>query len=333
MRIPRTAVGLFLAASFASCGGSAGPVDGARAMEHVRNLVALGPRPPGSDALWKAGDYIQAELRALGLTPQEQVWTDPKEKIRFRNVWVQVPGEDPAEGPILAIGSHYDTKVFHGHATPAHNFSFVGAIDGGGASGLLIELARHLVARKNRPNIWLIWFDGEESLEVQWNDDRALFGSRHFVATMQADKTRFPKGLNQRLKVFVLLDLIGDRDIKLDKDVTSNPDLNRIFLEAAKVLGEEQRMFRWELPAEFKDDHLPFRQKGVTVVDLIDFAWRIPEQHKDPAKVPEAARGLQAWWHTEHDTLDKMSPRALAFAGNLVMGALPAIESTFYGAH
>ena len=33
------------------CGGSSGPVDGGRAFEHVKALVAIGPRPFGSDAL------------------------------------------------------------------------------------------------------------------------------------------------------------------------------------------------------------------------------------------------------------------------------------------
>ena len=37
-----------------------------------------------------------------------------------------------------------------------------------------------------------------------------------------------------------------------------------------------------------------------------------------------------AWWHTPDDTLDKMSAASLAFAGNLVWRALPAIEKKFY---
>ena len=40
--------------------------DGQRALDHTRNVVALGPRPAGSPALAKTRDYIRKELSALG---------------------------------------------------------------------------------------------------------------------------------------------------------------------------------------------------------------------------------------------------------------------------
>ncbi len=304
-----------------------GPVDGARALAHVEHLCnVIGPRPPGSPELQKAGDYIMDELRKLGLKPEEQVWTDPVEKIRFRNLFVQIDGQDPAAGPILGIGAHYDTKITHGHDKPDHNFRFVGAMDGAGGPAILIELARALLGDKRQTNIWLIWFDGEENIEFDWTkDERALFGSRHFVKTMAADRTRFPKGLRDRMKAFVLLDLIGDKDIKLDKDVTSSPELNEIFLQTATAMGEGHRMFKDQLSPKFKDDHIPFREFGVAVIDLIDFEGRIPKSLGGRERA-----GLQAWWHTEHDTPDKMSPAALKFAGDLVYLAVPAVEKHFY---
>lgn len=320
------AAGLLLALLPQCSSGIKGPIDGAAAMAHVEHLCnVIGPRPPGSPELQRAGDYILDELKKLGLKPEEQIWTDPVEKIRFRNLFVQIDGTDPVAGPILGIGAHYDTKVTHGHDKADQNFRFVGAIDGAGGPAVLLELARAFKNRKAGPNIWLIWFDGEESLEFDWKDERALFGSWHFVKTMSADKERFPKGLRDRMKTFVLLDLIGDKDIKIDKDVTSNPTLNQIFLDTATAMGEADRMFQDQLSKIFKDDHLPFREFGVTVVDLIDFQWRIPKERGGQEKP-----GLQAWWHTDKDTPDKMSKAALKFAGDLVYLAVPAIEKEFY---
>ncbi len=80
------------------------------------------------------------------------------------------------------IGAHYDTKLAEGHSDAAHNFPFLGAIDGGGGPAVLLELARALREQKSPPrvNLWLYWIDAEESLDWVWNDKRALLGSRAF---------------------------------------------------------------------------------------------------------------------------------------------------------
>lgn len=49
---------------FTSAG--AGGFDGSRAFEHVRHLVAIGPRPPGSDGIRQAQSYIGGQLKTFG---------------------------------------------------------------------------------------------------------------------------------------------------------------------------------------------------------------------------------------------------------------------------
>ena len=43
-----------------------GGFDGAQAFEHVRHLVAIGPRPPGSDGIHQAQAYITEQLKSYG---------------------------------------------------------------------------------------------------------------------------------------------------------------------------------------------------------------------------------------------------------------------------
>ncbi|MHC5064133.1 MAG: M28 family metallopeptidase [Planctomycetota bacterium] len=307
------------------CGGYEGPVEGARAFEKVEKLVSFGPRPAGSSALRSTAAYIESEIKSLGLPVNVQDFEDPEQApgIQFRNVWTEIPGKDPTAGPIILIGAHYDTKLASGHSDPAHNFPFVGAIDGGGASGVLLELARVLRKRPNPvANIWLVWFDGEESIDWDWNEDRSLFGSRHFVKTMSADKIRFPSNLGKRMRAMILMDLIGDRRIKLDRDGNSNKKLQDLFLEAAAKIGAEHKMYRFK--SAFSDDHIPFRDAGVRVIDLIDFHYRTPSS-RSPDEPSDIAR-YEAWWHTAEDTLDKISPDSLEFVGDLVWTAIPMIE-------
>jgi glutaminyl-peptide cyclotransferase len=248
---------------------------------------------------------------------------------------------------VLLLGCHYDSKLCQGHPDPAHNFPFVAAIDGAGASGVLLELARVLNDHQTRarkgegslelitPNIWIVWFDGEECIEWDWTTEKSLLGSRHFARSMSNDKNLFPDGLAARLRVMVLLDLIGDKNIKIDKDTKSSAQLLEIFAAAAERMGETERMFEYESP--MTDDHEPFKDFGVTVIDLIDFRWRAPEEWKMSAEewqrrgITKPADGTYAaWWHTSEDTLDKMSPDSLAFAGNLVWHALTDIDEKFY---
>jgi glutaminyl-peptide cyclotransferase len=346
---------LALALLLTACGGgdreSKSPFDAARAFEHVETMVGFGPRPSGSAANRQQAEWLMGELKSYGLSPVEQTFQEDTfgktheldgEVITFRNVHCVVPGSDPEKGPFIVLGAHIDSKRTHGHAVPEQNFEFVGAIDGAGASAVMLELARVLAVRNRElvgkadapkvPNLWFVWFDGEENLEFDWvsdkedpryNDDQALFGSRHFVAELERNK------LLSRVGAMVLADLIGDKAIKIDRDLNSNKSLQDTFLAAADELGERGRMYAFQ--SEFTDDHLPFVRAGIPSVLLIDFAYRIPAQHESPEKygpVPEIAKDLQAWWHTPEDTVDKMAASSLGFVGDLIYTALPKIESS-----
>ncbi|HVJ26262.1 MAG TPA: hypothetical protein VM493_01930, partial [Vicinamibacterales bacterium] len=48
--------------------------DSARAFDHLKAIVDIGPRPASSAGLQKTRDYIKAQLTAIGLTPSEQAF-------------------------------------------------------------------------------------------------------------------------------------------------------------------------------------------------------------------------------------------------------------------
>ena len=311
----------------AACGGSSGPVDGGKAYGHLQAFVGFGPRPFGSDALGKTADYIGGELQKLGVAMKRHEVVHDKEKKTIRNLYAQIDGEDPQNGPILLIGAHYDTKVAEGHADAKCNFPFVGAIDGGGGPAVLIEVARALKALPQPPkcNVWLYWIDAEESIDWTWNDERALLGSKAFCAMLSKEK------LLSRVKAFVLIDLVGSKDWKIDRDGNSDTKLLDVFGAAAKAMGEDKRMYEFPSPADIqayrsrginwgtKDDHEVFKNYGVPSVLLIDFARRMPAEQKDPR--------FEQWWHTADDDLGAVDADALAFTGNLVLKALPDLEA------
>ena len=268
--------------------------DSNRAWEHLRQLVALGPRPAGSAAIEQSRTYIKDQLKAAGLTAVEQTWTDetPAGPTRMVNLIATIPG---ATKDRLVIAGHYDTKRFR-------EFRFVGASDGGSSAAFLIELGHVLNARKNALTIELLFLDGEEAV-VEWQGNDHTYGSRHYV-----DVAKRANALGS-LKAMVLIDMIGDRDLRIKRDTNSTGWLTDLIWTAARQQKLEATFVQDSTQVE--DDHLPFLQAGVPSVDIIDL-----ERYQQLGK-----------WHTAQDTLDAVSARSLQVVGDVVVAALPQIEA------
>jgi glutaminyl-peptide cyclotransferase len=270
--------------------GSAGGFDGNRAYEHVRQVVGIGPRTPGSAGAQATRDYIKKQLAAIGLTATEQAFDadTPVGRLHMVNVIVTIPGASPDR---IVFTGHYDTKIYR-------EFRFVGANDAGSSTAFLIEWARVLKARKNAYTTELLFLDGEEATLPDWQDPDNRYGSRHYVAAAQKTKTL------ASLKALVLVDMIGDKDLVIKRETYSTSWLTDIVWGAARKLGRGD-VFVAEGTA-IEDDHVPFLNAGVPAVDLIDLDY--------------------GPWHTPADTLDKVSARSLQVVGDVLLEALPAIE-------
>jgi Zn-dependent M28 family amino/carboxypeptidase len=269
---------------------SAPRFDGQKALDHVRAMVALGPRPAGSAALAKTRDYIKKELSALGLTAEEQAFeaSTPAGPIKMVNLRTVVGG--PSTAKRIVVAGHYDTKLFK-------DVKFVGANDGGSSAAFLIELARAVVRAPLATPIELLFLDGEEAVRPEWEDPDNRYGSRYYVNTARKD------GTLGTIQALVLVDMIGDRDLRIKRESQSTAWLTDVIWGVAAGLGRSQ--FVNEEMAVI-DDHLIFLEAGVPAVDLIDFEY------------PP--------WHTPDDTLDKVSAASLQVVGDVVLTSLRAIE-------
>ena len=265
--------------------------DGKRAFEHVRALVEIGPRVAGSPGAARARDYITEQLADLGLKVEEQAFDakTPLGVVRMVNLRATFPSEPATSGPRVLITGHYDTKLFE-------EFRFVGANDGGSSAAFLIELARVLKDAKRPLPIELVFFDGEEAVIDWYQNDDNTYGSRHYVQAARAD------GKLKDVRAMILVDMIGDRDLRILRESNSTPWLTDIIWNAAKRAGRRQFV---DEPLDVKDDHINFLQAGIAAVDIIDLDY--------PA------------WHTEADTLDKVSAESMQIVGEVLLAALPEI--------
>jgi len=267
--------------------------EAARAFDHVKRLVALGPHPSGSDAIMKAQEYIESELKSCGLKVTGDSFNaeTPRGKVAMKNIIAELRGEKP---DVVLITGHYDTKLQSG---------FVGANDGGSSAAAVLETARVLSKTTPKYTLWFVLFDGEEAV-VDWNEMDGkdnTYGSRHLASKLGAD------GTIRRIKAMVLFDMIGDKDLNIKREGESTPWLVDAIWRSAHALGYQKYFLNSE--QDISDDHLPFKDAGVPVVDLIDFDYG-PEH---------------SYWHTNLDTLDKISGESIKMVGDAVIRALPEI--------
>jgi Zn-dependent M28 family amino/carboxypeptidase len=267
--------------------------DSARAFEHLKQMVAIGPRPSGSPQLRQTRAYITRQLSSFGLKVEEQPFTaqTPIGPIEMVNLIVRLPGKRQDR---LLITGHYDTKLFKDQV-------FVGASDGASSGAFLIELARVLKDQPRELTHELVWFDGEEAV-IAWDKDKdSTYGSRYYVQAAQK------AGAVKTIKAMVLIDMIGDRDLQIRRDSNSTPWLNEVVWAAARRVGHGGTFV--DEPTAIEDDHLPFLKVGIPSVDIIDLDYT-------------------AWHHQQEccDDISRVSARSLQIVGDVVIAALPDIE-------
>ena len=282
-------------------GGIANAATGEAALAHVRQLVALGPRPSGSTAHEAMQRYIVEQSEAAGWTVEQDRFTatTPAGPVPMNNIVARRPGAGSNSGSnsndrAIILAAHYDTKLFR-------EFRFVGANDGASGVGLLLALAPILAARDYNHSIWLVWLDGEESVG-EWTDTDSLYGSRHMAAKLEAE------GAVPKIAAFVLVDMVADRDLGIRRETNSTPWLTDLVWRAAGRIGH-QRYFL-NSTHTISDDHLPFLAAGIPSVDLIDLDYG----------------GIRTYWHTAEDTLDKVSAESLQVVGEVLLEAVAELD-------
>ena len=248
---------------------------GERALADVEAQVAFGPRIPGSTGHARVVEWMRRELSSTGwetrIQSAEMLGHSIQNVIAYRS-------DDP---PKIILAAHYDTRI---HAdrdpNPQKRLEPVpGANDGASGVSVLLELAR-VLSSESVP-LWLVFFDAEDNGNIQGWD--WILGSRAFVSELE-----------YRPEAVVIVDMIGDADLNIYIERTSDQLLvNEIWTEASN-LGYDQA-FIPEPKYSILDDHTPFLETGIPAVDIIDFDY--------------------PYWHTTNDTIDKVSAESLEIVG------------------
>ena len=273
---------------------------GDRALEYARQFVAIGPRWPTSPGHAKAEEFLRSQFKRDQLEEDAFTADTPIGPVAMRNFIVRFPGKKDG---VIVLATHYETNYW------LRKINFVGANDGGSTTGLLLAIADRLRAQTaggkklEGYSVWLLFDDGEESILPQWTDSDSLYGTRHLAAKWAGD------GTLGRIKAFILADMIGDKDLDIQRESRSADWLVALMTKAANKFGYGHHFFQTEEQVE--DDHLPFVQRGVPSIDVIDLDYG-PNN---------------SYHHTTQDTMDKISARSLTIDGDVFLETIRLIDA------
>ena len=261
--------------------------DGQRAYQDVLNQMAFGPRTPGSTAHDQTTTWLVAELEKAG-------WKVEVQELKYQGQPVRnVIAKKGSGQPWIIFGAHYDSRlVADQDKDPAlQTLPVPGANDGASGVAVLLELARALPDEVDKAKqIWLVFFDSEDQGNLAGWD--WIYGSRAFV-----------DHLSGQPDAMVLVDMIGDVDLNIYQEQNSDPQLTLQIWQTAASLGFHDQFIQ-KTKFRMLDDHIPFIQKGIPAVDLIDFDY--------------------PYWHTSQDTADKVSATSLEIVGKTLLAWLMA---------
>jgi hypothetical protein len=248
--------------------------DSKRAFAELRRQVELGPRPAGSTASRRLAALLRSSL------PSARFQRVPG---GLRNVIATVPGRNP--GRVVVVGAHYDTKDLDG---------FVGANDNASGVAVVRQLARTIRPRTLRPTVVFVFFDGEETPRGVPDSQirrRGLRGSKVAARSLRG------------AEAMILVDLVGDRLLRIPRDVRADPSLWRALQAASARAGTKRRFPSHAI--EILDDHVPFARAGVRTLPLVDFGFRC--------------------WHKACDDLSAVSRKSLDTVGETLLELLSSL--------
>jgi Zn-dependent M28 family amino/carboxypeptidase len=104
------------------------------------------------------------------------------------------------------------------------------------------------------------------------------------------------------------VDMVGDKELRIVDEFNSSSSLRRLVRQTAREHG--YATYFPELGGALEDDHMPFVRKGVNAMDLIDFDYG--PNH--------------SYWHTEKDTMDKLSAQSLEVVGEVMLQVLRKLQ-------
>jgi glutaminyl-peptide cyclotransferase len=275
--------------------------NGQQSYAYTAQITRFGERWPGSPGHQKTRDLIHQVLKKNGaqIEADDFTATTPRGRVEVHNIIGKFNISPDPKQQIFILAGHYDTLFRPG---------FVGANDGASSTAILLSFADALAQQKTKMQVWLVWTDLEEAIESFVGDD-GLYGSRHLAQKLRAD------GRAPRVRGLFLLDMIGDKNLGVCRELGSTASLQDTIARAAELLGYTKYFFQYD--CSIIDDHKSFLDVGIPAVDVVDAEF---------GRIGPNFDGMGEFHHANTDTIDKVSQTSLEIVGRSILQAIELLD-------
>lgn len=272
---------------------------GSRALHDIAQQLSFGGRALDSPGHVKVIAYIEAQLRAAGVEPEQQRFESDAggQKHTIVNIVARFYPDAPHR---ILLGTHYDS-IIRAYRDKTHpDAPMPGANNSASGVALLLETARVLKAAKAPPplGIDLVFFDGEEGpLSLGAGDQHwQPLGSPYFAAHLSQF---YPVAPPDKAAIF---DMVCWREEKLRPEQAS-------LIYAGSEVDKFWALGRALAPRFFTDD--------ATTQPIFDDQIALDQVHVPAFLV--IGFEYEPWFNTTGDTLDKCSEDAMNAVGRTLI--------------
>ncbi|MBI9047830.1 MAG: M28 family peptidase [Anaerolineaceae bacterium] len=249
------------------------------ALSYLETQLSFGYRYPGSEGHTQTIDWLQQEL-------QNNNWKVTLYEYPYYDLVItNVVAHRDGTAPHILLGAHYDTRITADQDKDQPQTPVMGANDGASGVAVLLELSR-VLPQSISNEISLAFFDFE---------DQGNIGQYQWIAGSNALANDPIFALPDQV---IIVDMIGDADLNIYMDHNSDEVLSQEIWAAAADLDYQSFLIP-ETKYSMYDDHVPFKEKGIPAIDIIDFDY--------------------PYWHTTQDVAENISSKSLGIIGETLL--------------
>lgn len=275
-----------------------------RLRQHVERIASEEHNARRPEELARTLEYLEGAFRDLDLQPQRATFSAAGRP--FHNLFVELPGNDPAAESTVVVGAHYDSAL---HCP--------GANDNGSGVAALLELTRLLASQERPQGVMLVAFANEEPPFFQ----REGMGSVAFV--------RFLKHQERSVSAMISLETMGYFSEEPGSQSYPAP-LSWFYPSTGNFIGfvgnlNSRTLVRTAV-GTFRENAV-IQSEGVALPEWVSGVgwsdhWAFWEADVPALMVTDTAPFRYPHYHTAEDTPDKLDYRKLA---RVVEGLVPVI--------
>jgi glutaminyl-peptide cyclotransferase len=240
--------------------------------------------------------WLDSMLRTRSDTLVVQKWDHVTAKGDTLHLTNFVARFNPQATKRILFLAHWDSRpISDGLKSTDKTKPVPGANDGGSGVALLLGVADALKKDSTTLGVDLLFDDGEDYGDFNANPaNDVLIGARYYAAHQPAG----PQPLYA-----VLWDMVAAKDLVIYQEGNSlvgAPEVVERVWDTARELGYSTT-FVPTPKHTLIDDHLELQKVGIRAIDVVGFDYQ------------------DTYWHTQYDTIDKVSAEKLTIVGDVAM--------------